>query len=309
MNQITELLLPLKGKSILITGSGGMLGIAFQEMIHKYCVDTTVFAYKKSQLDVTCRKSVLSCEKLKPDSIIHCAAIVNADYCEVEQDFAKKVIVGGTQNIIELANKCNSKIIYPQSFLIFDGKVTPINEDTKPNPLSAYGRFKLEAEILIREQVNDSIVIRMAGFFGGRKVDKNFVGKIIPEISKYIKEGKSTISIGDRIWQPTFTNDLALNSLVLLAQNKNGVYGMASHGKASFYELTSIIINKLEIEDKIKLTFTKTESLGLNEKAIRPDIAIISNERLINENMEFQRCWKEALTEYINDPYFKNLFV
>ena len=76
----------------------------------------------------------------------------------------------------------------------------------------------------------------MGGFFGGEEKDTNFVGKITSHISKLIKQGEKKMEIGDRVWQPTFTNDIAYNSLILLANNKNGKYNMASHGSCSFFK-------------------------------------------------------------------------
>lgn len=298
----------LSRKNILITGAYGMLGLAFKEIINHHIPTAKVFAFSKNMLDVADRKKVLECEYLKPDFIIHCAALVNADYCEEHEEVAYNVIVKGTKNIIELAKICGSKVFYPQSFLIFDGKELPITETTIPNPLCIYGTLKLKAEKMLLEKLPDSLVVRMAGFFGGREVDKNFVGKIIPYMAKLINEGQISMEIGDRVWQPTYTNDLAYNSLVLLANNKSGIYCMASHGEASFFDLTCLIVETLGISDQLKLNKVSSLLVSKNEKAKRPEVAFIENERLKNENLDLQRIWHESIIEYLDHPYFLNLF-
>ena len=90
----------------------------------------------------------------------------------------------------------NPKLFYPQTFLIFDGESLPINENTLPNPLCIYGKHKLQAELLLNDFQN-SLVVIMGGFFGGRELDKNFVGKIIPHISQLIKSNVTSIEVGD----------------------------------------------------------------------------------------------------------------
>lgn len=298
----------LRNKNLIITGAKGMLGRAFTEILNLYSPTTNVYAFSKNELNVTDKEKVLDCKKLKPDIIIHCAALVNADYCEENEQLAFKIIVSGTDNIIELAKSTGSKVFFPQSFLIFDGKELPITETSIPNPLCVYGRLKLQAENNLYKELPESLVVRMAGFFGGRELDKNFVGKIIPYFAQSIKEGNNSIEIGDRVWQPTYTNDLAYNSLVLLAKNKSGIYCMASHGKASFFELTSLIIRTLRIGDKITINKVSSVTVSKTEKARRPEIAIMNNGRLKKENLDRHRNWQESLIEYINQPYFLNLF-
>ncbi len=300
-------LICLKNKCIIITGGQGMLGVAFSEVLTLNGINENVYVFSKSELDVTIREDVLDLQILNPDYIIHCAALVNADYCENNEEEAKNIIVNGTKNIIELSRLSNAKLFYPQSFLIYDGHVNPINEETLPNPLSVYGKLKLESEKLIIEAQIDSLVVRMAGFFGGREKDKNFVGKFISHIIKLIRNGKNYMEIGDRIWQPTFTNDLANNVLVLLANNKKGIYCMSSHGKASFYELSLNIIDELGLNNKFKVLKVKASQVTSNASAMRPKEAIIENSKLINEGFDFQRTWEDSLKEYLKHAYFKNL--
>ena len=262
----------LNDRNILITGANGMLGIAFKEIINLYIPNAKVFAFGKNRLDVTDRERVLECKSLNLQYIIHCAALVNADYCEDNEEEASNIFIAGMKNIIELAKITDAKVFYPQSFLIYDGKELPITESTIPNPLNIYGRLKLKAEKLLLDELSDSLVVRMAGFFGGREADKNFVGKIIPYFAKLINEGQSFIEIGDRIWQPTFTNDLAYNSLILLANNKSGLYCMASLGKASFFDLSCFIIKTHSIGDRLKVKKVSSLQVSQNEKAKRPEV-------------------------------------
>ncbi len=299
----------LRNKNILITGADGMLGIAFKEIINLYIPSTKCFALNKDELNVLDREKILDSKNLNPDYIIHCAALVDADYCEDHEEEAYDIIVNGIKNIIELAKVTGAKVFFPQSFLIFDGKELPITETTTPNPLCVYGKLKLMAERILFEELPQSLVVRMAGFFGGREVDKNFVGKIIPHLAKLIKESRNSIEIGDRIWQPTYTNDLAYNSLLLLSNNEFGIYNMASRGSASFYELSVLIVDTLGIDDRIKLVKVPSVELSKQEKAKRPEIAIMENERLKKEKLDRQRTWQESIVEYLNHPHFKNLFI
>ena len=148
----------------------------------------------------------------------------------------------------------------------------------------------------------------MGGFFGGEEKDNNFVGKITSHISKLIKRGEKNMEIGDRIWQPTFTDDLAYNALILLANNKSGKYNMASHGSCSFFELTNELLKILNIKDKFTVNCISAKILEKRDVARRPLSVIMNNNRLKEENLDRQRNWKLGLKEYLQKPYFKNLF-
>ena len=300
-------LLGLSGKTILVTGCEGMLGTAFTEIL-KNLTDVNLEACGHQHLDVTDYKSVLKFVDVSPDIVIHCAAEVDAERCQKSPDKCQKVQVEGTRNIVALSKATGAKILYPQSFLIFDGSVIPILETTSPSPISIYGKYKFEAEQIVRGETDGSLVVRMAGFFGGEDKDKNFVGKFVRQIRRLIIEGVKSYEVGDRVWQPTYTNDLAFNSLLLLSGNKRGVYNMASHGTASFYELAEAVVYDLRLNNLISIIpVTETEVTG-SELAPRPAVGMMENRRLISERLDFQRPWREALTDYLRRPYFQKMF-
>ena len=292
---------------VLITGASGMLGKAFQEVFCQKYPSADVKVLPHDILDVTDYKNVMSYIQYNPDLIIHTAAKVDANFCEDHYKQAKNIIVNGTKNIIELADKCHAKILYPQSFLIYDGKVKPITEETIPNPLSKYGLLKFEAERAVIDSNVDSLIIRMGGFFGGNEKDKNFVGKIIPFIIEQIKSGVTEIEVGDRVWQPTYTFDLALNSMILLENGKSGLYNMASLNSASFYQLAVKIVEYLGVESSISVKEVTSEQFDKAEEAERPHEAILSNAKLDRDQMNFQKNWEESLLIYLSGDYYKNM--
>ncbi len=265
-----------------------------------------VRSFGRAGLDVTKKDDFLPHVSWQPDVVLHTAAIVSADYCEEHEDEARNVQVGGTENVIAFCQKIGAQLFYPQSFLIFGGKENPITEDTKPSPLSVYGRVKLEAEELIVRELSSPLVVRMGGFFGGEEADKNFVGKFARHLKKCLNEGVGSIDVGNRVWQPTYTGDLARNSLLLIEKNKSGVYNMASFGHASFFEIAEEMVKIFNITDKI--TIKKIDASGIREKAARPMIAIMENKRLQAEGLDRMYSWKIVLAEYLARPYFQKMF-
>lgn len=282
-----------------------MLGNEFQSLFSK--LDCQVMAFSRQELDVTDAKAVRDIFSGKIDYIIHCAAKVHADFCEENRTICESIQIGGTKNIIDLANRTGARIFYPQSFLIFDGSCE-IVEDTRPSPQNYYGECKYEAERLILESVPESLVVRMGGFFGGYRLDKNFVGNFIANLALKAAQGSFTQEVGDRIWQPSYTKDLAKNSMMLMSLGASGIYNMASHGEASFYDVAQRIVKDLGLAQRVRIEKVSAELMKGREKARRPMKATIVNARLKREGLDLQRTWEDSLDEYLDNPYFKDMF-
>ena len=293
-------------KTVLITGAGGMLGMAFAEHLSNVS-DVVTIARSHSELDVTDLEQVMVHEVHDPDFIVHCAADVNAERCEENPLECRKTQVGGTKNITALATACKAQVVYPQSFLIFDGSEVPIIETSAPAPLSVYGKCKHEAEVGLRAALPQTLVVRMAGFFGGDEKDKNFVGKFIRHAISLIRSGETSYDVGDRVWQPTYTLDLAGNCLTLMAAGKSGVYNMSCHGQASFFELAVACLEELGLDRYLTINPTTEAAVTVDERAPRPGLGIMENRRLSADGLDQQRPWRDALRAYLARPYYQNM--
>ena len=293
---------------ILITGSGGMLGSAFAEVLRIDYPESTIIPLDHKALDVTNKEAVMSLASTNVDIIIHCAAKSNVDYCERNPEDCRNTQVEGTSNIISLASECGAKIMYPQTFLIFSGGEELITSETEPNPLSEYGRCKLDAERRLCESDVDSLIIRKAGLYGGDSKDKNFVGFFTRKVSELLNEGISEYAVGNRVWQPTYTMDVARNTLILLDQGNSGIWSMACEGKASFYELAKACISILGLSERFHVIPAESQQIEAADVAKRPPAAILSNDKLRAAGLCTQRHWETALSEYLLRPWFQSLF-
>lgn len=281
-----------------------MLGSAFREALETI-PGCRVVSLDRAALDVTDAPAVLALARERPDVIVHCAADVDADRCEREPDRCRAIQVGGTANMIALAKATGARVVYPQSVFIFDGEELPVTEETTPRPLSVYGREKWAAEQRLVAELPDTLVIRMAGFFGGEARDKNFVGRFTREMMDRVARHEATCEVGDRIWQPTYTRDLAENGLLLLAHDRQGVYHMGSPGEASFAEVASACIEDLGLSDLMSVRRLSPVDRSALEVAPRPHRLITANRRLQAEGLDRQRHWRAALREYLSRPFFQ----
>ena len=90
----------LSGKKFLITGGDGMLGSSFLHQLKINVKNPEIYCFNRSKLDVSDSLSFEKYKNLKPDFIIHCASLVNADLCEKDKKKGRLNILEGTKNVI-----------------------------------------------------------------------------------------------------------------------------------------------------------------------------------------------------------------
>ena len=296
----------LSSVPVLVTGGGGMLGTALAEAA-AISSRFVPHAMSHADLDVRDEAAVMRCaDRVTGGWIVHCAAMVDVKGCAADPEGARAVIVEGTRNVAALAKASGARLLFPQSFLIYGGGDGLIEETTPPAPLSLYGELKLEAETIVREALDDPLVIRMAGFFGGGPVDKNFVGRIIPAMHRAMLRGETVFPVGDRVWQPTWTRDLAENSLHLMQLGAAGAYQMGSHGEATFHEMAAEIVMALGWAERLRVEPVASALVAQDETGAerRPDRAVMACERLRREGRDLQRDWRATLNAYLTHPHF-----
>lgn len=290
---------------VLVTGGEGMLGRAFAAMAAQF-PQFAVMAPGKTELDVRQPAQLAAWEpRIAGGWIVHCAARVDVEGCAREPDAARETIVQGTINTAQLAARCGARLLYPQSFLTYDGASNPILENETPRPLSFYGELKYAAENGLAACHPDPLLVRMAGFFGGEPADKNFVGRIIPVMKAAIDRGERRFNVGTRRWQPTFTEDLALNCLLLMARGERGSFQMACHGDASFADVAEVIVQALGWQDVLTIDPVDPAAVAGNELGRRPDSAVLAMTRLREAGLDLQRDWRASLFLYLQRPFWQ----
>ena len=227
-----------------------------------------------------------------PDVIVHCGALTHVDYCEDNVGESHTKTVGSTQNVIGLCKQTEAKMVYISTDYVFDGSSGPYAENAGVNPLSIYGKHKLEAEAMVMEEIPGSIIIRITNVYGDEIRKKNFIARIVDNILA----GKELVLRlpNDQYATPVNAHDVARAIYLLLSHGKQGIYNVA--GKA--------LLNRVELVEKILTHFPaakyKMEELStqeLGQAAPRPLMGGLRNDKLLSEFPDFKFSTVE---EYLN---------
>ncbi len=264
-----------KDKRILITGCNGLLG---QNLIKSYWDYDNIFLtdihdepfadisdnMRYISADITDKRSLLSLMgEVKPEIIIHTAAMTDVDACEEYPDKAIEINVKGTENIVN-AMPAGCFIAYISTDYVFDGGDGPYSERNKPNPVSIYGVTKLKSEQIILSKSSKSLVIRTVVLYGTGKRLRSFFPDWL--ISKF-EAGKQFNVVDDQISNVTLASNLADICKVLVDNRKTGIYHVSGEGVMSRYEFACMVADYFDYDRTLISTFKTSQ---LNQKAKRP---------------------------------------
>ncbi|MCB0507266.1 MAG: SDR family oxidoreductase [Bacteroidetes bacterium] len=275
---------------VLIIGASGLVGSNCLRYFTEKGMDCvgTYFSYEAKNsvffdtLNIE-NENNFDVRKYKPNVIVHCGALTHVDYCEQhEQESYEKTVVS-TLNIIELAKELNAKLVFISTDYIFDGASGPYEEDASANPLSIYGKHKLEAEQVVLNTDANNIVLRITNVYGDEERGKNFVARIIDQI---LEQQKLTLRLPiDQYATPINAFDIARCLYLLLNDRKSGVYHIAGTDYMNRVQLALTILKYFPeaTYDLIPLT---TEQI--NAPAPRPLQGGLKNKKFMSEYPSFR---------------------
>jgi dTDP-4-dehydrorhamnose reductase len=234
----------------LVIGGTGFLGRKLLDLLkRRHEAIGTCHSTKEEnfiQVDITKEEIIKVIEKINPHVIVHTAAIVDPDFCELNKEEAWKTNVIGTRNIVIGSKRIGAKLVYISSDYVFNTGIH--SEDSIPQPSNYYGWTKLEGEREVREELSNYIIIRptvMYGFSNG-KMDR-FTAKVRSLLSK-----RKNITVSPKIIKyPVLVDDVAQFISTLLDLNCQGIYHIAGPTPISRYNWACLIARTYNLDETL----------------------------------------------------------
>ena len=272
-HQHTDPVRARRRRRVLITGAGGQLGRALQDVFS----EDDLVALDREGWDVT-RLPSDTVSQGRFDLVLHAAAWTDVDGAEADPQGAAAANVGGTANVAALG----VPLVAFSSDYVFDGlKGEPYVESDGPNPLSAYGRTKFQGEAAAG---SDAWIVRSSWLFGS--TGHNFVRTML----RLGAERDEVAVVDDQRGCPTFVGHLALGVRELVDLDRaKGIWHVAAEGDCTWAELAEAIFAEAGIRCRVRRI--STQELG--RPAPRPPHAILRSER---EGAPALPHWREGLS-------------
>ncbi len=260
---------------ILITGANGLIGRKIIRLLIKN-KEHQIFATSQKRVQFGPEVNFFTVnlvysdvnkliETIRPDVLIHCAAMASPDACEVDRYTSSKINVEATSRLAAACRDYGAHMIFLSSDFVFDGKKGNYTEDDTPSPISYYGETKVEAEKSILELNIGATIVRTSLVFG---FDEHLSrSNIALKVIDHLKNGKLYKLPFDQLRTPTDAEELAAALIILAEKRVEGIFHISGDQKISVFDFAKQIASAFGYDNSLLVS---TSTCELAEPARRP---------------------------------------
>jgi len=225
-------------------------------------------------------------EEIKPEIVVNTSALHNVDFCEENHEKASDVNNHAVKSLLEKSNKCGAKLIHISTDYVFDGESKlPYTENDVPNPLSYYGRSKLDGEKVLLG--TNHVVIRPSVVYGWTPLElagtpsssgkpMNFALWLLTKL----KKNESLKIVNDQYASATLADSLAESILNISQSTLGGLFHVSGLSCESRYDFSKKLAKKFGYDESL---ISKVDSSEFKQKAKRPTYSCLNCQKAINE--------------------------
>jgi dTDP-4-dehydrorhamnose reductase len=293
-----------------VTGASGMLGSALIIHLSK---SYRVFATSRGKgvegkniewdcfdlTDITLLNEWL--EKIKPDVVIHCAAIVNVDLCEDNIKLATKLHIETTEAMVNYLDSNGGRLIYISSDSVFDGeKQSAYSESDLVNPLNVYAKTKLMGEEYV-QSMNNGLVLRTNIIGWTQESNTSFAEWVLNGLN----DNAPLNLFYDVYFSPLTAYDLSIIIEKIIVKSVFGLYHCTSNDSISKYDFGKKMAEIFQLPNS---NINRVSVDSMDFKASRPKNMALNSDKLSDK---LQYDFPSAIDSIVHmknqyDTRFKN---
>lgn len=220
---------------VLVTGAGGQVG---RELVETAPAGVAVTAVSHAELDIGDAAAVAAALAASGARwLVNAAAYTAVDRAESEPNAARAINDVAVGVLATAARAAGARLVQLSTDFVFDGRSSrAYRPDDAPNPLSVYGRTKLDGERRALAADCGAIVLRTSWVYAAH--GRNFALTML----KLLAERDRVRVVADQIGAPTWARGLAHAIWALVrADAAPGILHWCDLGVASWYDFAVAI--------------------------------------------------------------------
>lgn len=271
---------------VLVTGASGQLAHA----IRLLWTDHELVLPEESVLDLSNQAATQSVvAEVRPDVVVNCGAFTQVDRCESEPELAQLINATAVGWLADACEAQKAMLIQVSTDYVFDGTGTrPYREDDPTDPVSVYGRTKLEGE---RQATRCSrhLIARTSWLYDAW--GKNFLNTMLNAAA----QGRTLRVVDDQRGAPTSCRALARQLKVAAEQGWQGLVHTTCAGETTWYDFAKAIFEAKGIPADLSPCTTA----DYPTPAKRPAFSVLDGTRRHTLGPDLMPNWHQALLEVI----------
>ncbi len=171
-------------------------------------------------------------DAMRPDVVVHAAALASHEACESDPTLAQLVNVESTTHLARACADAGAKLVYLSTDAVFDGGRGNYTELDSTNPFSVYGETKLLGEQTALA-VHDDVLIARTNFFGWSPPGTR---SILEFFVNALRSGKKVSGYTDFVVSSIYVQDLLSAIYNLVGSDRRGVVHLGASNALSKYD-------------------------------------------------------------------------
>lgn len=232
---------PVPPSPLLVTGASGFLGwylcrlvpgdVALHGTCHQHPLPLAHGQmHRVSLTDPAALLALL--DQVRPQAIIHTAALSQPNRCQQEPDRSYAINVGGTRTLATYAAQAGIPLVFTSTDQVFGGDQAPYAETAPPSPINTYGQHKAEAEGLVAQIHPRAVICRLPLLYGPpAPVGRSFLQGFLAQL----QAGEPLALFTDEFRRPAHVDDVAAGLLLALGRGQ-GIFHLSGPDRVSRYE-------------------------------------------------------------------------
>ncbi len=262
---------------ILILGASSYIGRC---LIEKIDPDSVIATYNQSPIKdgvhFDARSMSLTDLPVNPKEISSAIVLLgDAKPDSVASDSVRShaLNVEALTAILEQLRQWNIKPVFTSTEDVYDGQSRNYHESSAPNPITLYGRQKLEIERIIQDLFSDFTIFRLARVYGEIYGD----GTLFTDWTDQILGDEKIICAHDQRFSPVFIDDVADGLSAAAAGSISGLYVFGGPISLSRLECLELMIAAFEKKRKVSCEIERCSILDFPTLEPRPlDTTLVS---------------------------------
>jgi UDP-glucose 4-epimerase len=245
--------------NILVTGGSGFIGHHLIKYLSRrghnvYNIDIASNS-SQERIDVKDFENLSKVFKdIKPDVVVHLAAIASIPLCEKNSHECFETNVKGTLNVAILSNRIGSKLIFASSSAVYGiPSLLPTPTSHPTRPVNFYGLSKVLGEQIVRYFAPSShVIFRIFNVYG----PECYRSYVIPDIIRKILAGHNPVTLlgtGQESRDFIYIDDVLEAFRIAIETNVVGTFNL---GSGNTYKIKDIALMIRDLMGRQLVTFT-----------------------------------------------------
>ena len=229
--------------------------------------------------------------EVRPEAVIHTAALADIDFCQVQPELARAVNVEFTRTLANLCAEGNCKMVFCSTDTVFDGEHAPYDEENLPGPVNYYAETKVEAEQLVARLGAIGITARLSLVIGLPVLGAG--NSFLPRMLAALKDGHTLAMTQHEVRTPVDVITVGRSLLELAAGNHHGIFHLAGRDRVNRFEMAQKIAVRFGFPKDLVVTQAEATKPG---RAARPRDVSLDNAKACANLKTPMRTLDDALT-------------